>query len=76
MEQKPLILIVDDDPRGLAALEGVLTPEGYRIERASSGAQALEKAGRFQPDVMLLDVMMPDMDGFTAVQLRSVRSFA
>ena len=64
MDQKPLILIVDDDPRGLAALEGVLLPEGYRIERAMNGAQALDKAGRFQPDVMLLDVMMPDMDGF------------
>lgn len=64
MESQNLILIVDDDARGLAALEGVLIPEGYRVERASSGAEALEKAARLHPDVVLLDVMMPDMDGF------------
>lgn len=67
-----LILIVDDDPRGLATLEGVLTPEGYRIERASSGAEALDKAARLRPDVVLLDVMMPDMDGFDVC--RAIRS--
>lgn len=72
MDQKPLILIVDDDPRGLAALEGVLIPEGYRIERAAGGREALDKAARLQPDVMLLDVMMPDMDGFDVC--RTIRS--
>jgi len=72
MDTKNLILIVDDDPRGLAALEGVLIPEGYRVERASSGAEALEKAARLHPDVVLLDVMMPDMDGFDVC--RAIRS--
>lgn len=72
MDIAPLILVVDDDPRGIAALEGLLRPEGYRIECAASGAEALDKAARLQPDVVLLDVMMPDMDGFDVC--RAIRS--
>ena len=58
------ILYVEDDPdiRTIAtlALEDV---GGLTLEVCGSGAEALERAGRFQPDLLLLDVMMPDMDG-------------
>ncbi|MCX6057855.1 MAG: response regulator [Chloroflexi bacterium] len=58
------ILIVDDEAGGRYTLESILEEQGYRIEMAESGRDALEKAHQFLPDVILLDVMMPDMDGF------------
>ncbi len=64
MPESTLILIVDDDPRGRAALESTLATEGYRVEQAANGEEAIACARRLQPDVVLLDVMMPDMDGF------------
>lgn len=59
-----LILIVDDENAGRETLESVLEGEGYRIEMAENGAQAIEKARKLLPDVILLDVMMPGMTGF------------
>lgn len=64
MDPAHLILIVDDDPRGRAALETALQTEGYRVEQAAGGTEAITLARQLQPDVVLLDVMMPDMDGF------------
>ncbi len=58
------ILIVDDEPCGRETLEALLLPLGHRLEFAGSGAQTLEQAGACQPDLVLLDVMMPDMDGY------------
>jgi DNA-binding response OmpR family regulator len=58
------ILIVDDEPRGRETLEALLLPLGHRLEFAGSGAQSLEQAAALQPDLILLDVMMPDMDGY------------
>ncbi len=58
------ILIVDDEPSGRYTLESILEEQGYRIEMAENGAEALEKAHQLFPDVILLDVMMPGMDGF------------
>lgn len=58
------ILIVDDEPRGRETLEALLLPLGHRLEFAGSGAQTLEQAAACQPDLVLLDVMMPDMDGY------------
>lgn len=58
------ILIVDDVPANLSALSDTLEPEGYQILVARSGAQALETAARARPDLILLDVMMPGMDGY------------
>src|SRR5215207_10166777 len=58
------ILIVDDEPAGLHTLESILDGQGYRIEMAGNGVDALEKARELLPDVILLDVMMPGMDGF------------
>ncbi len=59
----PLILLVDDLPQNLVFLGSVLKKEGYEISLATSGAQALEMLEVLQPDLILLDVIMPDMDG-------------
>ena len=62
------ILIVDDDSAGRYTLESILEEQGYHIEMAESGMEALEKARQILPDVILLDVMMPGMDGFEVCQ--------
>ncbi|MBE0514489.1 two-component system response regulator [Sulfurimonas sp.] len=64
MQKNPLILIVDDLPQNIELLEAYLAPQGYEILTASSGAEALEKLASHQVDLILLDVMMPEMDGF------------
>jgi two-component system sensor histidine kinase ChiS len=61
---KICILLVDDDPTNLLLLEELLLCEGYVTLLATSGAEALEIAAQTIPDLILLDVMMPDMDGF------------
>lgn len=58
------ILIVDDDPGGRLTLESILDGQGYALEFAEDGLQALEKTAKLYPDIILLDVMMPGMDGF------------
>ena len=58
------VLVVDDEPFWREALELLLLPEGYDLEFASTGAEALERLGRRRPDLVLLDVMMPGMDGY------------
>lgn len=63
-ERSPHILIVDDEPANLILLEELLRSEGYEIVLAASGIEALELAKGTPPDLILLDVMMPDMDGF------------
>jgi DNA-binding response OmpR family regulator len=57
------ILVVDDDPDIVQFVTMNLELEGYRVEAVSSGRAALEAAGRDTPDLVLLDIMMPDMDG-------------
>ncbi|HET8564581.1 MAG TPA: response regulator [Candidatus Binatia bacterium] len=61
------ILIVDDEPFNLDLLEQELTEQNYAIERASDGMEALEKVESFQPDVILLDYMMPRMNGLEVI---------
>lgn len=69
---KPTILIVDDDPAGRKVIESVLFAQGYRLEYAASGREALQKAGELRPDLILLDLMLPEMDGLEVCQrLRS-----
>ena len=58
------ILIVDDEINAVRMLRGLLIPDGYNVLTAHSGAEALTVAMRETPDVVLLDVMMPDMDGY------------
>jgi signal transduction histidine kinase len=59
------ILVVDDIPENVRLLEAVLTPRGYEVVPATSGAQALELVRSERPDLVLLDVVMPGMDGYT-----------
>lgn len=58
------ILIIDDDTDTLELVSLVLQKQGYRIVTASNGKQGLRKMSRETPDLILLDVMMPDMDGY------------
>ena len=64
MQDQGTILIVDDEPVGRDTLEALLVGRGYELVLACDGMQALAKARTLVPDVVLLDVMMPDMDGF------------
>ena len=63
MAPKSTILIVDDEQVGCDTLEALLFSENYSMIFANDGFEALAKAGEFQPDVILLDIMMPGMDG-------------
>ena len=58
------ILIVDDDPLGIDTLRSILEGQGYDITSANNGRTALQRADELLPDLILLDVMMPGMDGF------------
>lgn len=72
MNHQALILIVDDQSLGREILASVLMPEGYAIHFAGSGPEAIAQAHNLIPDLVLLDVMMPDMDGFEVC--RSLRA--
>ena len=67
--EKPSILVVDDDINNVMLLESVLKREGYRTLRASNGAEAFRAAKSKLPDLILLDIMMPEVDGFAACKL-------
>jgi len=64
--KQPLVLIVDDVAKNLQLLGNILKKENYRIAAASNGKQAVAIASDTSPDLILLDVMMPEMDGFEA----------
>jgi CheY-like chemotaxis protein len=69
MDSAITILIVDDEPAGREALEGVLFFEGYRLLFAENGRDAFQMAIDYLPDVVLLDVMMPQMDGYEVCRM-------
>jgi signal transduction histidine kinase len=62
------ILIVDDEARGRETLEALLASQGYHLLFACNGIEALALAASARPDLIMLDVMMPDMDGFEVCQ--------
>lgn len=68
MKDKPVILVVDDQPQNIELLEVYLVPQGYEIVKAANGEEALEKLYGNQIDLILLDVMMPGMDGFEVIR--------
>ncbi len=68
MSQKSTILIVDDEPVGRRLLEVLLSNQGYHLVTAGSGSEALRQAALLMPDLILLDIMMQDMNGFEVCQ--------
>lgn len=71
-ERPAHILVVDDLPANTRVLEALLTRDGYRVTVAEDGEQALEIVARERPDLVLLDILMPKMDGYEVCrQLKS-----
>jgi adenylate cyclase len=68
----PRILVVDDVAENIRLLDAVLTPRGYIVESAGSGAEALERLAAQAPDLVLLDIVMPEIDGYEVC--RRIRS--
>jgi DNA-binding response OmpR family regulator len=62
------ILVVDDDPKIVRVVEINLTQEGYQVRTAADGEAALAAVAQERPDLVLLDVMMPRMDGFETLK--------
>ena len=60
----PLVLVVDDEPRIIRFVRINLEMEGFRVVEASNGLQAVDQVREKMPDAVLLDVSMPEMDGF------------
>ncbi|MCS7038495.1 MAG: response regulator transcription factor [Anaerolineae bacterium] len=69
-----LILVVDDEPRMIKFVQYNLELDGFRVISASDGLEAVEKVRTQLPDLVVMDVMMPDMDGYEA--LRQIRTFS
>lgn len=68
MTNQATVLIVDDEPNILLSLQFVMKKAGYEVRTAKDGEEALAEIARARPDVVLLDVMMPKLDGFTVCQ--------
>ncbi|MEH2306628.1 hybrid sensor histidine kinase/response regulator [Nostoc sp.] len=68
MNTQPSILVIDDEPDNFDVVETLLDNENYELHYASSGQQALNRLNSLQPDLILLDVMMPGLDGMEVCQ--------
>ena len=73
-EEKPLALVVDDDPNVVALARVYLERDGYRVAEASDGIQALEAARRERPSLVVLDLMLPGLDGLEVCRRLQVES--
>ncbi len=74
MSTQPLVLVADDEPRITKLVSIALGEEGFRVVTASGGEDALRKAEEYRPDIVLLDIVMPDLDGIEVMrQLREHR---
>ena len=73
MDGKKLILLVDDDPVNLKRAQLILAKEGYGIAATLSGKQALQFLEKNRPDIILLDINMPEMDGFEVLECIKAR---
>jgi DNA-binding response OmpR family regulator len=69
VQPQTTILVVDDDTKNVKLLEALLLPRGYAVVTASNGAEALQQVRREPPDLILLDVLMPIIDGFEVCKL-------
>jgi DNA-binding response OmpR family regulator len=68
------IMVVDDEKRLVSLVESYLTQEGYRVVTAHNGLNALTIASREKPDLIILDVMMPEMDGYEFMRKHRVEN--
>jgi DNA-binding response OmpR family regulator len=68
------ILVVDDEPRYLRLMEANLSTEGFQVIKATNGQEAVDKVATQQPDLVLLDIMMPVLDGFQSCE--RIREFS
>jgi len=77
MSAKKRILVVDDEPDFAAIVRGNLEKEGYAVEVAYNGVEGLEKIKANPPDAVVLDVMMPEKDGFeVCAELKKDKAYA
>jgi len=77
MQKIPKILVVDDDPDIVEILRYNLSLAGYDVKSAINGKEAIKKAKLFIPEIILLDIMMPEMDGIEACsQLKEISSLS
>ncbi|MEK7699209.1 MAG: response regulator, partial [Planctomycetota bacterium] len=65
-DRKQKVLIVDDEEKNIKLMIAILKKYGYEFETAKNGLEAIEKTKTFTPDLILLDIMMPEMDGYEA----------
>jgi PAS domain S-box-containing protein len=73
IKQHPVILIAEDNPANMETMTGYLESRGYRPIEAENGVQAIELARSRQPDIILMDIQMPDLNGFEAIaRLRQI----
>lgn len=68
-KDQQIILVVDDDDKILKLLEVNLSIDGYQVIKAANGPSALKSLGNMKPDLVILDVMMPGLDGYQVLKL-------
>jgi two-component system, OmpR family, KDP operon response regulator KdpE len=68
MSSKPLILVADDEPRIVKLVSLAMRDQGFRVITASGGEEALRQAEEYRPDVAVLDIVMPDLDGIEVMK--------
>jgi len=68
MDKQKTILVAEDDTLYASVYQNKLTKEGYNVTVVSNGAEAVKKAAEIKPDLILMDLIMPEMDGFTALE--------
>jgi two-component system KDP operon response regulator KdpE len=73
LSSQPLILVVDDEARLARLVSIALSAEGFRVVIATSGEEAVARSEQLRPDVVILDLMMPDLDGFEVMNQIRVR---